>query len=257
MDELKLKLSVFEGPLDLLLHLIKTLEIDIYDIPIADITEQYLAYIHTMQTLALDVAGDYLIMAATLMAIKSKMLLPKQELEMSAEDEITEEGEDPRAALVAQLLEYRKFKYAAELLKDREEERSLYFTKEPVDLSSFKKQVVPLDPNEMTPIDLFLAFHDMLERKRQHSPQETTIAADVVSVEEKIELIKIQLSHLGPKQSLLFDDLFVSHQRSEIIATFMAMLELVKNGDVKITQAERTAPIFLYTNFTEEDINYE
>lgn len=111
MQEIKIKLDVFEGPLDLLLHLIKSLELDIYDIPIANVTEQYMNYIHAMKTLELEVAGEYLVMAATLMAIKSQMLLPKAELEEEYDDVYEE---DPRDALVAQLLEYRKYKYAAE-----------------------------------------------------------------------------------------------------------------------------------------------
>ena len=132
LQEINLKLDVFEGPLDLLLHLIQKLEIDIYDIPITAVTEQYMSYIHAMQTLELEVAGEYLVMAATLMAIKSQMLLPKQELEIIDDENFFEE-EDPREALVAQLLEYRKFKYAATVLHEKEEERKLYYTKEPMD----------------------------------------------------------------------------------------------------------------------------
>ncbi|WP_368242833.1 segregation/condensation protein A, partial [Enterococcus faecalis] len=127
LQEINLKLDVFEGPLDLLLHLIQKLEIDIYDIPITAVTEQYMSYIHAMQTLELEVAGEYLVMAATLMAIKSQMLLPKQELEIIDDENFFEE-EDPREALVAQLLEYRKFKYAATVLHEKEEERKLYYT---------------------------------------------------------------------------------------------------------------------------------
>ena len=107
METISLKLDVFEGPLDLLLHLIQQLEIDIYDIPIAAVTEQYMNFIHAMKTLELEVAGEYLVMAATLMSIKSQMLLPKPEVAFEYDDE---EGEDPRDALVQQLLEYRKYK---------------------------------------------------------------------------------------------------------------------------------------------------
>ena len=108
--ELQFKLEGFEGPLDLLLHLINKLEIDIYDIPIAEITEQYLEYLHAMQTFELEIAGEYIVMAATLMAMKSKMLLPTQQVDF---DEDSQYEEDPREALVEQLLEYRKYKYAA------------------------------------------------------------------------------------------------------------------------------------------------
>lgn len=131
LTEINIKLDVFEGPLDLLLHLIQQMEIDIYDIPIATITEQYMNYIHTMKTLELAVAGEYLVMAATLMAIKSKTLLPIQEF-VTDDEELWEE--DPREELVTQLLEYRKYKYAAEKLTEKAEERSLYYTKDPMNI---------------------------------------------------------------------------------------------------------------------------
>lgn len=166
LQEINLKLDVFEGPLDLLLHLIQKLEIDIYDIPITAVTEQYMSYIHAMQTLELEVAGEYLVMAATLMAIKSQMLLPKQELEIIDDEDFFEE-EDPREALVAQLLEYRKFKYAATVLHEKEEERKLYYTKEPMDMDDYKEEDTTLPPNQINTIDLFLAFHSMLEKKKK------------------------------------------------------------------------------------------
>src|SRR5690606_4106514 len=137
------KIDAFEGPLDLLLHLINRLEIDIYDIPVAEITEQYLFYIHTMKELQLDIASEYLVMAATLLAIKSKMLLPKHEDEQ-LEDEIgMEMEEDPRDELVERLVEYRKYKEAAEDLKELEQERGLMFTKPPSDLTDFAKEIQP------------------------------------------------------------------------------------------------------------------
>lgn len=165
LQEINLKLDVFEGPLDLLLHLIQKLEIDIYDIPITAVTEQYMSYIHAMQTLELEVAGEYLVMVATLMAIKSQMLLPKQELEIIDDEDFFEE-EDPREALVAQLLEYRKFKYALTVLHEKEEERKLYYTKEPMDMDDYKEEDTTLPPNQINTIDLFLAFHAMLEKKK-------------------------------------------------------------------------------------------
>ena len=141
LTEINIKLDVFEGPLDLLLHLIQQMEIDIYDIPIATITEQYMNYIHTMKTLELAVAGEYLVMAATLMAIKSKTLLPVQEF-VTDDEELWEE--DPREELVTQLLEYRKYKYAAERLTEKAEERSLYYTKEPMNIDGLADAEKPL-----------------------------------------------------------------------------------------------------------------
>lgn len=243
MEEIKVKLDVFEGPLDLLLHLIKKLEIDIYDIPIADVTEQYMGYIHAMQTLELELAGEYLVMAATLMAIKSKMLLPKQELEIE-EDELVE-GEDPREALVAQLLEYRKFKYAAEILSDKAEERSLYYTKEPMDISQYQETTYELPTKQMSTIDLFLAFHQMLEKRKKKQPVETTITTDDVSIEQKMSLIRKQLLAL-PKDGQSFDSFFTSSSKSDVVTTFMALLELMKKGSIRVEQEENYSTITLY-----------
>ncbi|RAM13581.1 segregation/condensation protein A, partial [Listeria ivanovii] len=135
MVEMNFKVDAFEGPLDLLLHLIGQLEVDIYDIPMAEITDQYMEFVHTMQEMELDVASEYLVMAATLLAIKSKMLLPKQELEIDYDT--LEEEEDPRDALVEKLMEYKRFKEAAKELKEKEAERSFYFSKPPMDLAEY------------------------------------------------------------------------------------------------------------------------
>ena len=163
MEEINIKLDVFEGPLDLLLHLIQKLEIDVYDIPIAAITEQYMQYIHAMKSLELEVAGEYLVMAATLMAIKSQMLLPKQEILIEENDPYEE---DPRDMLVAQLLEYRKYKYAAEQLSEKAEERSLYFTKDPMDVDAYKEKVMNWQPTGSTRSIYSWLFIKCLKRKR-------------------------------------------------------------------------------------------
>ncbi|MBP1040623.1 segregation/condensation protein A [Vagococcus sp. BWB3-3] len=255
MTELNVKLAVFEGPLDLLLHLIKTLEIDIYDIPISQITSQYMGYIKTMSTLQLDVAGEYIVMAATLMAIKSKMLLPKQELELD-EDE-NEEGDDPRAALVAQLLEYRKFKYAATILKEKEEDRGNYFTKEPSNLDEYKDDIPPLDPNEINQIDLFLAFHDILQRRKSDGPKETTITHDHNTIEQKIAFISGLMKNLPLTQGVPFESLFVTFSKSEIVTTFMALLELVKSRQIVARQPENYDPIYLYNREIEEELEQD
>ena len=135
------KIDAFEGPLDLLLHLINHLEIDIYDIPVADITEQYLIYIHTMKELQLDVASEYLVMAATLLAIKSKMLLPNHR-EIDFEEELRWKWKKtPVKNLVERLIEYRKYKEIASDLKTLEEERGLLYTKPPSDLSEYAKEI--------------------------------------------------------------------------------------------------------------------
>ena len=246
MQEINLKLDVFEGPLDLLLHLIKKLEIDIYDIPIAAVTEQYMSYIHTMKTLELEVAGEYLVMAATLMAIKSKMLLPKQEMEIVEEDEHLLNGEDPRDALVAQLLEYRKFKYAATLLHEKESERSLYYTKEAVDVDEYKDKTLFLEPNQLNTIDLFLAFHSMLEKKKRRQPIETTVTNDDVSLEEKIAIISEKMKSMNRETAVNFASFFTTYSKQEIVTTFMALLELMKKGVVHVEQEHNYKDILLY-----------
>lgn len=163
MTEMTFKTAVFEGPLDLLLHLIKELEIDIYDIPVAQITDQYLEYIHTMKELQLDIAGDYIVMAATLLAIKSRTLLPKKIVE---EDLLVEdyEGEDPREELVEQLVAYKQFKEVAVDLKDKEKERQQLFTKAPLPL--IEEVALPETEEERVSMaDLLGAFHKMMRRK--------------------------------------------------------------------------------------------
>ncbi|OJG68817.1 segregation and condensation protein A [Enterococcus moraviensis] len=250
VQEINVKLDVFEGPLDLLLHLIQKLEIDIYDIPISAVTEQYMNYIHTMKTLELEIAGEYLVMAATLMAIKSKMLLPKQELEMTEDDEILD-GEDPRDALVAQLLEYRKFKYAAGLLHEKESERSLYYTKEPMDIDEYKEDNPLLEPNQLNTIDLFLAFHAMLEKKKSRQPVETTVTGDDVSIEEKITTISSKMCQLDRNTPVNFESFFTSYSKQEVVTTFMALLELMKKGVIHVEQEDNYSTILLY-NISEE-----
>ena len=244
MKELNVKLDIFEGPLDLLLHLIKTLEIDIYDIPIAEITEQYMFYIRSMKELDLELAGEYIVMAATLMAIKSKTLLPVTEVSYDESDYLEEV--DPREELVAQLLEYRKFKYAAGVLKEKEIERGKYYTKEAVNLDEYKETVEPLAPNEVTTIDLFLAFSDVLNRQKELEPMETSIVAEEFSIEDKINEITSRIFRLNAKEGLTFESLFFVYSRNEIVTTFMAVLELVKSGVVIAKQKQVSEQIVLY-----------
>lgn len=244
MSEIKIKLDVFEGPLDLLLHLIKTLEIDIYDIPIAQVTDQYMGYIHAMKTLELELAGEYLVMAATLMAIKSQMLLPKQELEPEDNEEFYEE--DPRDALVNQLLEYRKYKYAAELLSEKAEERSQYFTKDPMDVDELKEEDRSLPKNQITTVDLFLAFHKMLEKKKKRQVIETTITSDENSIEERMAEIKRGMAHLSVHEGRSLTSFMESYSKAEIVTTFMAMLELMKKREIRVVQEDNYSEILLY-----------
>lgn len=246
MKELNVKLEIFEGPLDLLLHLIKTLEIDIYDIPISEITEQYMYYIRSMKELDLELAGEYIVMAATLMSIKSKTLLPKVEVELLESD--YEDEIDPREQLVAQLLEYRKFKYAASILKEKEIERGKFYTKEATNLDEYKDLVAPLAPNEVTTIDLFLAFSDILNRRKDLEPMETTIVSEEFSIDDKIDEIMNRVFSNDNANGLHFTSLFYIYTRNEIVTTFMALLELIKSGEIIAKQKSAIEPIVLFRN---------
>ncbi|MHC5269701.1 segregation/condensation protein A [Enterococcus sp. LJL98] len=245
MQEIQIKLDVFEGPLDLLLHLIQKLEIDIYDIPIAAVTDQYMQYIHAMKEFELGLAGEYLVMAATLMAIKSQTLLPTMELDFELEEDFYEE--DPRDALVNQLLEYRKFKYAADQLAEKASERSQYFTKEPMSVETFQTKEQPvLKENQITTIDLFFAFHKMLEKKRQQSPLETTIAAEEVTMAEKMQWLEGEIQGLSPKEGRPLSAFLRHYSKSEIVTTFLALLELMKKQKVMVVQKSNEEPMMLY-----------
>lgn len=246
MKELNVKLEIFEGPLDLLLHLIKTLEIDIYDIPISEITEQYMYYIRSMKELDLELAGEYIVMAATLMSIKSKTLLPKVEVELLESD--YEDEIDPREQLVAQLLEYRKFKYAASILKEKEIERGKFYTKEATNLDEYKDLVAPLAPNEVTTIDLFLAFSDILNRRKDLEPMETTIVSEEFSIDDKIDEIMNRVFSNDNANGLHFTSLFYVYTRNEIVTTFMALLKLIKSGEIIAKQKSAIEPIVLFRN---------
>ena len=219
----KIKLEVFEGPLDLLLYLIKKDELNIYDIPITRITEQYLEYLNLMQELDLDVAGEFLVMAATLMHIKSKTLLPPDP------DGIETEELDPRSELVRRLLEYKAFKEAADRFRIFEVERAKIFTRtgvEPdVDLNDLKLIEVSL-------FDLLAAFTKVLKAVPQADPHE--VVKDEYSVAEKVH----EIFHSLARQPLIrFSDLFKSAKNKiEVITTFLALLELVRLREVLVTQ---------------------
>jgi len=231
----KIELEIFEGPLDLLLYLIRKNEVDIYDIPIEKITAQYLHYLELMKMLNLDIAGEYLVMAATLIYIKSKMLLPP-------EQRVTEEGEeveeDPRADLVRQLLEYKRFKELAQFLHQRETEIGKSYTRG-VSEDTLPKEELNL--GEISIFELISAFNQALERlevqKVKDLPEET------FTVEEKIGYL---MKLLKEKRRLnLTEILSRMNTRVEIVVTFLALLELVKQGKIRFTQKKLFEDIFI------------
>lgn len=236
------KIDAFEGPLDLLLHLVNHLEIDIYDIPVAEITEQYLLYIHTMKELRLDVASEYLVMAATLLAIKSKMLLPKHDEQLDDEFEFETE-EDPREELVQRLIEYRKYKTIAFDLKSLENERSLLFTKPPSDLSDFAKEITPEKTNmNVSLYDMLGALQKLLRRKKLQRPLATKIAKQEITIERRMEEILQRLTKRGRRS---FFDLFPNHDKEHIVVSFLAILELIKQRKITVEQEGNFSEIYV------------
>lgn len=232
------KLDNFEGPLDLLVHLIRRHEIDIYDIPIVLITEQYLEYLELMQELDLDVAGEFLVMAATLIQIKSRMLVPRPAAEDDGEGE--EDG-DPRDALVQRLIEHEKYRAAAGMLHERQTERSAQWTRPDSRVADIAGQ--PFEREiEVDLFSLLQAFQAVMARTSMRRPLELPAAA--VSIEERIEQL---LARLSETRACGFEDLFEGDRsRSDLVTTFLALLEMVRIGLVRLFQSGAFTPIRVY-----------
>lgn len=238
--EYTVKVDAFEGPLDLLLHLIQGLEIDIYDIPMAEISEQYTLYIKAMSVLELNTASEYLVMAATLMSIKSRMLLPKQE-EYWEEDQQLEE--DPREELVEKLIEYRKYKKAASELKEKENERNMHYTKPPEDLSSYSQPVESGEKTQIDLADLIGAFNKLMRRKKIKKPMSTRITRQEISIETRMtEILKTIRAHTEPRP---FSALFPVAEKPHMVVSFLAVLELVKRQEIHINQDHNFSEIMV------------
>jgi len=220
----------FEGPLDLLIHLIEKDKIDIYDIPIVSITEQYITYINNMKEYSIEVASDFLLMAAALLQIKSKMLLPKSIVE-------DEEEADPRQMLVEMLVEYRRVKKHADMLREKLSKASLCVTREPMPMPHFRRKLKPMTLN-----DLLLALAGLVAED-DITPQ--IIARQEFHVQDKMSDI-ISLLHGNNKAVAFSKALDKVGNRSEKIATFLAVLELLRLKKINIRQKEAFAPIYLF-----------
>lgn len=232
-----IRLNDFEGPLDLLLHLIRQSKMDIYDIQIEPITQQYLNYLRQMQDHRLEVAGDYFVMAATLMNIKSQMLLPKPTVEI---DEQPEEEEDPRNELVEQLLEYQRYQQAAAHLKDRAEYRQQEYTRPAMHVP--KEMIAEHVQPGVTLGQLQAAFQTVLRRHQLTRPVTETVAAEKVSVSQRMH----QIMDLVQQSATRFADLFEQDQtRDNLVTTFLAVLELTKHQAVVVHQDQLFGPIIL------------
>jgi len=238
-DAYHVRLDAFEGPLDLLLYLIRKSELNIYDIPIAVITKQYLEYVDLMQEMNLDVAGEFLVMAATLIHIKSRMLLPRPD--PSQEDAGPEE--DPREALVRRLLEHERFKAAAELLHDRETLREAQFTR--ADASVAGAAGEPYEPElEVDLFSLLSAFRGVLERASRRPRM--VLPPDQISIETRIQQL---LDRLSETEACGFEDLFADGDGSRpfMIVTFLALLEMIRLKLVRVFQTGGFGEIRVYT----------
>ena len=222
--ETKFVINDFEGPLDLLLHLIKTSKMDIYDIKIEEITKQYVDFINKQKEMNLTVASEYLVMASELIELKSRMLLPKNE-----EDE---EEEDPREDLVNRLIEYQKYKEMISSFKELERERKDFYTKDPVNYNLYSDNTIKND-NDISLNDLLDALSKFLERKNLEKPITTKITTKEISVQDRTRDIR---SILSKKKKISFFELFKVRTREYIVVTFLSILEMAKFGEIEILQ---------------------
>ena len=232
----KIMINEFEGPMDLLLHLIKKSDIDICDISVEEITKQYLDYINEMEKLDLDVASEYLIMAAELIEIKSSILLPKQTID---EDEYEE---DPREKLIKRLIEYKQYKEMMPEFKQMEIDRKQMYSKDPSDLSNFKTIDENIDLGDIGLNDLMEAFNKFLERKKLEQPLNTKITKKEYSVGERSSEIK---NILKTKKKVEFEELFEEVNKDYIVVTFLSILVMAKKQELKITQDNNFSKIIL------------
>ena len=213
----------FEGPLDLLLHLIKTSKMDIYDISVEEITKQYIDFIKSQEEMNLTIASEYLVMASELIELKSRMLLPRNE---------EEEEEDPREDLVNRLIEYQKYKDMISSFKELEKERKDIFTKDPINYNELSDTHATND-GSITLDDLVDALSKFLERKELEKPISTKITKKEISVQDRTRDIRNILKN---KKKVSFFDLFEVKTREYVVVTFLSILEMAKFGEIEIIQ---------------------
>lgn len=233
----QVKLDTFEGPLDLLLHLVNELEIDIYDIPVAEITEQYMDYVYAMQRIELNIASEYLVMAATLIEIKSAMLLPKKEIVQEDEYE-----EDPREELISRLIEYRKYKLAAVELQKKELEENQLYTRAPIQFDNLASEF-PVTKGDVSIYDMLDALGNVWKRKKWNEPLETKVNRMEISIEERMEEV-LEMIHQA-NHPIAFEQLFPYPSRVHIVTTFLAVLQLLKNNHIHCKQEKHFQPIYI------------
>ncbi len=241
--EYKVILETFEGPLDLLLHLIEEAEVDIYDIPISEITEQYIDYLKKMQELDLEVTSEFLVMASTLLEIKSKMLLPNVKKDEKTENEENEADEDPRADLVKRLVEYKKYRMVSNKLKQREKIQNKIFYKPKEDLSYIEEDNDNLEDLDLN--QLVMTLNNILKRRSDnYKPLKfDEIHRDEYTLDECIKKVKNEVEE---KNKIKFTQLFHKETtRTEIVVTFLSILELVRLKYIIVKQEENFSDIFI------------
>ena len=233
----KLLIGDFEGPLDLLLHLIKKSKMEIFDVEISEITKEYLNFINEMNEMNLDIASEYLVMAAELIEIKCRKLLPN-----SDEDEDSEnEEENPEEELKRRLMEYKKYKESTQEFRSLEEKRFAYFTKAPESLQKYSKEKLEND-GSVGINDLLDAFQKLLERQEYNKPVNTKIARKELSVKERI--VKIR-DILKEKKKIEFTSLFDDFSKPYVVVTFLSVLEMAKNKEITLKQDNNFGNIYL------------
>lgn len=233
--EYKFKINAFEGPLDLLLHLIKESEMDIMDIEIVSLTNQYLKYIEDMENLDLLVASEYLVMASELMLIKSRYLLP-----ITNEEEVEDDYIEVKDNLIKRLIEYKQYKEVTGTFKELEEKRKEIFTKEPSDLKEYSSNEVVLG-EDISLEELLKAFQKYLDRKRYEMPTSTKITSKEISIEERINNIR---KILKDKTRIEFFELFEDISKPYVVVTFLSILEMSKKRELRIIQENNFDKIY-------------
>lgn len=233
----KFTIDKFEGPLDLLLHLIKEADIGIFDINIAEITDQYLKYIESMETLNLNIDSEYLVMAAELIEMKSRELLPNE-----VNDDSDEYEEDPKEKLINRLIEYQRYKQVASEFRNLEEDRKLMYSKIPSELTEFKSDEV-LIGDDISLDDLLKAFMAFQNRKELDKPLNTVVTRKEYSVHIRCRDI---MSKLNKDKKIKFTDLFDIRSKDYVVVTFLAILDLAKSGRLNIKQDRNLEEITLF-----------
>ena len=226
--DVQVKIDSFEGPLDLLLHFVKESKVDILEVSILDIANQYLDFIHQMESLNLNIASEYLVMASELIEIKSRKLLPKKE---SDDDEENDE-EDPETLLINRLIEYQKYKDMTKNFKEMEELRQEIFTKSPDSLKEYSDSELVVS-SDVTLDDLVLAFEKFLKRKEEEKPLSTKVTKNEITIEERrVEIRNI----LHERKKVDFVSLFEVCTREYVVVTFLTILEMAKQKEISIKQ---------------------